>query len=307
VDPEIGAVTAALIGALAYGTGDFMGGRAALRVNTFMAVAVAQTVAVAYMLHVFAQSAQTSIDDGAFQQSIVAGLAYSGGLLLLYHGLAHGRIAVVAPLCGLFSILVPLAGDLHYDREIGEWGMIGIAFCALAVILIAGSGIPDPAGRPLGYSVRLGIASGLGYGAADLLLGSLPADQASGALLTARIVAAAVAVALLAGSLFAVRTVTRSGPLVASTGLVVRPSPNHLRFVVAGLALAATAGVFDMVGQIGYVVAATQGSMGVAAGLVALFPAVSVVLAVVILREPVSVRQLYGFAASMVGVSLVSI
>ena len=64
--------------------------------------------------------------------------------------------------------------------------------------------------------------------------------------------------------------------------------------------LAATAGVFDAMGQMSYVHAATRGSMAVAASLVALFPAVVVVLAVVVLREQVVLRQYLGLAASVV-------
>ena len=73
-----------------------------------------------------------------------------------------------------------------------------------------------------------------------------------------------------------------------------------------GLLLAGTAGVLDMLGQIGYVVAATQGSMGVAAALVGLFPGVSVLLAVVILREWIESTQFFGLAVGATGVFLVS-
>ena len=47
---EHGATWAAVLGAVAYGSGDFLGGCASRRLATFSAVAIAQTVAVTFML-----------------------------------------------------------------------------------------------------------------------------------------------------------------------------------------------------------------------------------------------------------------
>jgi drug/metabolite transporter (DMT)-like permease len=312
--PEVGAIAAALMGALAYGAGDFVGSRAALRISTFGAVAVAQTVAMALMVQYVVANAAPLPGGAALGASIVAGLAYSGGVMLLFHGLAHGRIGVVAPLCGLFSILVPLAGDVFLERTATNWHIVGIGFCALAVVLIAGT-TADGQTKPIGMSIRIGIVSGIGYGVADLCLGLVPPDVSTGSLMVTRSVAATVAAGLLicyvlhrrlarasSGNGVAQASAEgRSASLALSGTSPLQPSMLHL-----GLLLAIVAGAFDTLGHAGYVTSAAQGSMGVAASLVALFPAVSVVLAVVFLKERVSSNQLAGFAASIVGVMLVT-
>ncbi len=304
---EIGAVSAALLGAAAYGTGDFIGSRAALRLSTFSAVAIAQTVAMVLMLQHFLMDGGAIPTGALFSSSVLAGLAYATGLMLLYHGFAYGRIGVVAPLCGLFSILVPLGGELLVGEGTTEWHLIGIALCCLAVVFIAGS-TRDRNGR-LGFSVRLGVMSGVGYGIADLCLGIMPAEVASGALLMTRSVAAMTATALLCWSLTRRSAIRAADAEGAGTPLAAILDAGRPRFALRlhhGVLLAVLAGVFDMLGHIGYVSAAVDGNMGVAAALVALFPAVSVVLAILFLNERISRNQAIGFACSIAGVFLLA-
>lgn len=303
--PEAGAVAAALMGAFAYGAGDFLGGRASLRLSTPVAVTIAQTVALAYMAMLYMQSEYAAPDIFAWEAGVVAGLSYAAGLMLLYHGFAYGRIGIVAPLCGLFAILIPLAADIRLERGYGERSLLGIGFCALAVVLIAGSCLPEESKASAGRSVWMGAASGIGYGVADVVLALVPSEQTNATLLVTRGVAAFAGVAVL-------------GYMMLATGRAIVPAPvahfsGSTRSSVlsaastTGIILAAVAGAFDLFGQIGYIVSASYGSMGLAAALVALFPAVSVGLAIIVLREPVTTRQIWGFAASVAGVLIVSI
>ena len=120
------ATWAAVLGAIAYGTGDFLGGCASRRSTTFSAVAIAQGVAVAFLLQDYAL-AQRALPAGALGWvSVTAGIAYAIGVISIYEGLAHGRIAIVASICGLLSILVPLAGDLVLGRNISHNEMVGM-------------------------------------------------------------------------------------------------------------------------------------------------------------------------------------
>jgi drug/metabolite transporter (DMT)-like permease len=72
-------------------------------------------------------------------------------------------------------------------------------------------------------------------------------------------------------------------------------------------ALAAIAGLLDALGHAGYVHAATRGSMGIAAALVATFPAVTVLLAAIFLRERVTRLQLVGFGFGAGGIIFISV
>lgn len=309
---ETSAAAAAALGAIAYGAGDFLGGCATRRIATFGVVAIAQTVAMLFMFQHFTLEGAALPVGAESSLAVLAGFAYAIGLMTLYHGFANGRISIVAPLCGLFGILVPLMGDIALSRDIAPVQILGIVVCGLAVYLIAGAGPPELGRDRVSWSIRFGIVSGMGYGVADLCLGMMPVESSTGALLVARAVAAFLAASLvlvLASRLAAAPAVvrvedSRLAPAAAPGGAGWTLAAFVAPGVVGSVVLATAAGMFDMVGHMGYVHAATRGSMGVAAALVALFPAVTVALAVLILKERVSHVQLLGFAIAIGGVVL---
>ena len=230
-------------------------------------------------------------------------------MLFLYQGLAIGRIGVVAPVCGVFSILVPLSGDLGLGRHIEPIQFVGIAICAMAVVLLATTPEVTVAGLPSRFSFRVGVMSGIGYGVADVCLGMMAMEDGASALLVVRSIAALIALSLL------LLAIVRAGRFWATNTDIVQVStplslawvrPPRLVVMLPSVVLAASAGIFDAMGQMSYVHAATRGSMAVAASLVALFPAVVVVLAVVVLREKVVFKQYLGLAAGACGVLIIS-
>ena len=305
---EVSIVSVALVGALAYGFGDFIGGRASRRLSPAGAVAVAQCAATIVALNIFLHDWSHWPRADVIGPGILGGVAYATGLLFLYQGLAIGRIGVVAPVCGVFSILVPLSGDLVLGRHIEPIQFVGIAICAMAVVLLATTPEVTVAGLPSRFSFRVGVMSGIGYGVADVCLGMAMEDGAS-ALLVVRSIAALIALSLL------LLAIVRAGRFWATNTDIVQVStplslawvrPPRLVVMLPSVVLAASAGIFDAMGQMSYVHAATRGSMAVAASLVALFPAVVVVLAVVVLREKVVFKQYLGLAAGACGVLIIS-
>lgn len=310
---EHAATWAAVLGAIAYGSGDFLGGYASRRLTTFGAVAIAQAVAAAFMLQGYAL-AQGSFPAGAQGWACAAaGIAYAIGVISIYEGLGRGRIAIVAPICGLLSIVVPLAGDLVLGRSIGSNEMVGMALCAAAAVLIVGASRASAGRGSIGWSVRVGVTSGIAFGVSDLGLGTMSPELAAGALFITRSVAATIAVVLALG--LAVRISSHSvapgvfapAPALAAIGtgtsaLPIAASPG----LAACVALAVIAGLLDALGHVGYVHAATRGSMGVAAALVAIFPGVTVLLAALVLRERITRAQLVGFGLGAGGIILIS-
>ena len=315
---EHAATWAAVLGAVAYGSGDFLGGCASRRLATFSAVAIAQAVAVTFMLQNYAL-AQGPLPAGAQAWvSMAAGIAYAIGVISIYEGLGHGRIAIVASLCGLLSIVVPLAGDLVLSRSISRNEMVGMVLCAAAAVLIVGASKACGDRGSIGWSVRVGVTSGIGFGVADLGLGSMPPELAPGALFMTRCVAAAIAVVLALGlagrissksaapGVFAPAAALAAVAQVSgSTGTPTQSIPG-LYGLTIGVALSVTAGLLDMLGHMGYVHAATRGSMGVAAALVAIFPGVTVLLAALVLQERITRSQLFGFGLGTGGIIFIS-
>lgn len=313
---ELSAIAVALMGALAYGSGDFMGGRAAVRLSPSGAVALAQTAAMVVAAQVFVAGAGNFAANAVLLPGLIGGMAYALGLLFLYQGIALGRIGVVAPVCGIVGILVPMLGDFALSRHISATQFQGIGICALAIVLLAGTPERPAIGADRWFSLRTGFLSGMGYGTADLCLGMMAPEDGAATLLVARAVAASIAVALL---LRAFALAGGFGPATASAtagaaAVKRRPpvalawlKPPRLMIMLPAAALAVVAGILDAIGHMSYVHVATQGSMAVASALVALFPAVVVVLAVVILRERILGLQYLGLAASVGGVAMLSL
>jgi drug/metabolite transporter (DMT)-like permease len=308
---EHAATWAAVLGAVAYGSGDFLGGFASRRLTASSAVAVAQAVAVAFLLRDFAFDGQFLALDRQGWLCVAAGLGYAMGVISIYEGLAHGRVAIVSSICGLLTIALPLAGDVALARDITTSELVGIAFCAAAAILIVSAGKECKERATVGWSLRAGVTSGIGFGVADVCLGMMPPESATAALVTTRCVAAAIAVVM------AVLLATRLSPKPAGSELpVVSPGfapasqavPMPLLAssgLLLSIVLAAAAGLLDVLGHFGYVYAATRGSMGVAAALVAIFPGVTVLLAVILLRERITAVQLVGFACGASGIMFI--
>ena len=118
---ENAATWATALGAVAYGTGDFVGGFASRRLTTFSVVAIAQAVAVVLLLQ------YAVLDSGPFSLGVqnwvcvFAGLAYAAGVIVIYEGLAHGRVAIVYGTCSEVPDSrrpISAGGNLSSDRTI---------------------------------------------------------------------------------------------------------------------------------------------------------------------------------------------
>jgi hypothetical protein len=105
------AIILALLGAVSYGIADFLGGLAARRIGTSRTAATTQLLAaIAASLVLLIEGSGLPIDTYLFR-ALGAGLCYAFAVSVLYFGFANGHIGVVAPVCGLFSILIPCGAE----------------------------------------------------------------------------------------------------------------------------------------------------------------------------------------------------
>ena len=170
--------------------------------------------------------------------------------------------------------------------------------------------------------IRYGLISGMGYGLADLNLGLMTASTAEGGLAVARLMGAGLVIGLMLAKCVGdpasamrrrvrmLSSMRRSVPIATmqfTAGMPVQVRLLRLNEnMKRGLQLCVLAGFLDCLGQLGYVLSATQGKISVAAALVAMYPAVSVELAVWLLKEHIDRRQLAGLMASFVSIVLLS-
>jgi drug/metabolite transporter (DMT)-like permease len=228
-------------------------------------------------------------------------------VFFLYQGMAHGRVSVVAPVAGIVGIGVPVIADFSFIQMASPVHCAGIALAVVAILLFSQSSPEDEDRSKTRYSIRAGFISGMGYGLADLFLGLMTTDTAEGGLAVARMTGATLAIGLLLALWFAawfrepLRMSAAASPSKDSTWL-----PSWDANVRLGLLLCALAGFLDCLGQLGYVLSATQGQISVAAALVAMYPAVAVGLAVWLLKERIGPTQWSGLAATFSGIGLLA-
>lgn len=268
----------ALAAACTFGVADFLGGFCT-RKAAVVAVTLVTNVAGAVLAVVLVITIGGSWTPGAVVWGAVAGLAGLVGLILLYQGLADGPNRLVSPLSAVISAIVPVtAGVLLGDRP-NPFAIAGLALAPVAIWLVAGGdiAITGASRRP----VALGVGAGLGFGAFFVLLAQTPDDAGAVPLLAARATSVTVLVAI---------------------GLVTRPGAPGPRV----LATAVVAGALDMVANGLFLWSALDGELAIVAALVSLFPATTVLLAVVVLDERLDRKQVAGLGLAIAAAALLS-
>lgn len=258
-------VALAVITALAFGIADFCGGTAARRLSVPGVVALTQGVGLVLLLSVVILAPGQPSPRGA-GWGAAAGLIGSVGALSLYAGLAAGPMYVVAPLTALISAAVPvLAGALFGDRLTAiTW--VGIGLIVIASGLVGAAPSTHLKSAWFGRAVALALFSGICFGGFFVLLAQAPCTAGLWPVISARISETVVALAMWALGATATKNVK------TRTGILSRVDRETFVLVVVGGTIDATANAI-------YLLSVQRGQLAVVGAIVALYPAVTVLLA----------------------------
>jgi drug/metabolite transporter (DMT)-like permease len=271
----------ALAGAASYGIADFVGGLLSRRTSAW---AVAFVAALSSALVVLALEPVLP-GDPTTADLVWGGLGGIGagvGTGFLYRGLAAGRMGVVAPISGVGAAVVPVLVALVLGERPGALVWIGIACALPGIWLVARDSRADSSSTGRAAGVVDGLLAGLGFGGQFAALGQIQEGAGALPLGINQIVAALVIVALAIGA----RAPWLPRDRAAYSG------------VVAGLLGLGATGAF--------VVAAQHGSLTVSSVLTSLYPAFTILLAALVLRERILRPQAVGLALCGVAVVLVA-
>jgi len=272
-------VLLSLLAAASYGLADFNGGWVSKRVSAWTVAFAAQaggtvaTLAIALVV-----AGRPSGADLAW--AALAGLGNGFGTAFLYRGLASGRMGVVAPVSAIGSVLVPVVVGLFLGERPGGVVWIGIAVAFPAIWFVSRE--PAAAVRAGSAGLTDGVLAGLGFGTLFVALSRVSED--SGLLPLALNQA-------VAGMTIVVVATAVSQPWLPR-------EPWAALGMVSGLLGALATGLF--------MVASRGGHLTVTAVVVSLYPAFTVVLAALLLREHVHRAQGFGLALCAVSVALVA-
>jgi drug/metabolite transporter (DMT)-like permease len=209
----------------------------------------------------------------------VAGVAGTGGLVALYRALATGRMGVAAPITAVVTAAVPVVVGAFLEGMASGRQLLGFGLALVAVWLVTrtGDGLPVRV-RDLGFP----LLAGIGFGVFLVLIDRVSETATFWPLLASRTASVA--------ALLVVTGAVRSKALPAR----------------GQLPLAALAGLLDTAGNLCYALAARFGRLDTAAVLSSLGPAVTVLLARLVLKEPISRLQWLGVLAALVAVGLIT-
>ncbi len=266
----------ASLAALTYGTADFYGGVATRRADAFRVVLWSQVVGLA-LACVAAPMFGGSIGPAIAGWGAAAGLAGSVGLVFLYRGLSTGRAAVVAPMSGVLAGVVPAILGLVLGERPSVTTMMGFVAAAIAVWLVSGGRFEG------GSGFWFGVAAGLGFGLFFVFLSPIPETAGLWPLIPAR--SASIAVLAL---------------IVAVRRTATAPVDGATRRLIAAV------GVGDMAANVFVLLALQRGPLGEGAVVSSLYPAVTVLLAALVLREAVRRWQWIGLGLAVLAMTLIA-
>jgi drug/metabolite transporter (DMT)-like permease len=275
---ELGSIVYGLISALSWGAGDFSGGLATKRSNVYGVIAISQLFGVTLLIVLAILFKDTFPPLDHCLWAIVAGISGSLGIIALYRALATTRMGIAAPVSAVVTAGVPVIFALFTQGIPTTHKLIGFVIALVSVWLISQS----DGGRIQLKDLTLPLLSGLGFGFFLTLLTQANSISTLWSLVIARFASLSMIISV-----------------ILVTKQVWRPASSQ--YVTIALA-----GILDAGGNLFYSLAAQTGYLAQAAILSSLYPAATVMLAMVVLREKLHRIQLVGVVLALVAIGLIA-
>jgi uncharacterized membrane protein len=278
VSSDLSAVVFGLAASAAWGAGDFSGGMASRRAHTVLVVAAAHGIGLGLMVLLAVASAEALPSGETLFWGALAGIAGCLGLLAFWRGLSIGRMGLVAPVTAVIAVLVPVVVGMFTEGLPGVGKLIGFALALISLWLV--SAAHNAGGERTGLG--LAVFAGFGFGAFLALIGQVGKTSFFWSLTAAR-------VASFSMMLIVVLTTRRTW------------QPNNRLFTWIVLA-----GVLEVAGNGFFVLATQSGRLDIASVLSSLYPAMTVLLARLVLKERVSRQQMVGVVTALAAIVLIA-
>jgi drug/metabolite transporter (DMT)-like permease len=257
----------AALSAVVWGVGDFSGGKATQTSRALAVTVLSQLASLPFLAACVALVGGRGPTPGALGWGALAGTVGFVGILLLYHGLSQGAMAVFAPVTAVTTAVVPLAVGLAIDGIPSLPALVGAACAVIAIALVSRA----PGERRAGArTVGLALLSGLCFGVFFVILGRAGTGAGMWPLVGVRV-----------------------GSLAAGLLVVVRMR-EPLRLGRTARRWTLVAGPMDVLANALYLYAAAHGPLAIVAPIGALYPVSTVLLALLVDRERVAPSQIAG-------------
>lgn len=276
---DVLALICGLTSAASFGTADFCGGFATKRSSVFSIILVSQFFGLALFVVLAVTLEKAVPSTGNMALGGLAGIFGTIGLAALYRGLATGRMGVVAPVSAVIAAVFPVVVSFFLEGMPSNVQLAGLLLGLCAIWYLAGGG----SGTSIQlHELRLSVAAGFAFGLFFIVIDQVSSIAILWPLVSARI----VSITLL------------------SVFITIRK--DRIKPVFSQLIIIASAGLFDAGGNILFALATRLGRLDISATLTSLYPAGTVFLAWIILKERLSPRQLFGVITALVALILIA-
>jgi drug/metabolite transporter (DMT)-like permease len=281
--PAVYSVTAVFL----WGAADFAGGYGSRRANAFVLTAFSHLCAFALMFTIAFAHHGVFPTGVSILWALAAGASGGFSLAIFYRALASGQMGVTAPVAALMGAAIPTLVDIAREGTPSRWTIAGFILAILAIWLIT---LPEPqnrdeedqkdsSGRPAG--VGMAALAGVGFAGFYLCI-----HQA-------------------AGSPLWVASISRIGSFTA-TAVAVLATRAPLALDGPRLTLGMLAGFLDISASALFIFASQRGRLDEAVVLTSLYPAVTVLLARLVLKEHFSRWKFIGLLTALAAVPMIA-
>lgn len=266
----------ALGAAAGYGAADFIGGLGSRRHSSWQIVLVGQMIGALAMLGA-ALVVPGRPQAGDFAWAVVAGLGSATGGMFLLRGLARGTMSLVAPVSAVGAATLPVVVGVTVGERPSWLAWVGMVVALPGIWLVSRENATAAARDR--RAILDGALAGIGFGALFIALAQISSD--AGMLPLAANQAAG-----------GVLTIVISGVI----GQPWRPGRDVLGWGTA-------AGMLGVAGTLAFTVASNLTGLGATSVLASLYPAITVLLAALVLGERLDTGQRVGIGVCIVSVA----
>lgn len=274
------AILLALGSSVAYGLTDFLGGIAARKAHIFLLGSLTQPLGLVILLLV-APFVGGVVTTEVWFWGAIAGVSGAFAYVMLFRALAIGPMSIASPISALVAVVLPVIAGVFFGERLPLLGWVGIALGMVAVLMV--SQVHEDAPHPVTFGVLL-LSFGAGVFISIFLVSLERAPDDSG--LWPIVVVRIVTSVLLIGVAVAAKVLTR-------------PSRDVL-------VLGSASTLLDVAATALFMLATREGLLTVVAVITALYPAATVLMARIVLKEHLQALQRWGLALALVSVAVLA-
>lgn len=269
----------ALASALTWGSGDFCGGLATRRQHQFVVLAWSALSGILLMAALAWLTTEAWLTTASIWWAVAAGAGGALGIASLYKGLSLNQAAAVAPTAAVVGAALPVVFGIFTQGVPNTLQLAGFAVAFAGIWLVSQSS--ETGGRTSRDALALALLAGAGFGSFYILISQVQTNAVFTPLIVARSTNFVLALLLLA----------------AIRKRLTSPLTNPMALL---------AGMLDAGGNAFFLLARQFTRLDIATLLSSFYPAATVVLAWLVLRERVAPRQWGGAALCLAAIALIT-